>query len=55
MASYSLCNVNKIKCAGIWLSLQLFQPKTVEMQSIGTLQPHEPKPVEVDMVVPNRT
>ena len=38
---------------GVWCSLspgirpcfQLFQPKTVEMHSIGTLQPHQPKPV----------
>ena len=32
---------------------QLFQ--MVEMRSIGALQPHQPKPVEVKTVVPNRT
>ena len=40
---------------GVWCPLspgirpcfQLFQPKTVEMRSIGTLQPHQPKPVLV--------
>ena len=30
---------------GIRPCFQLFQLKTVEMSSIGTLQPHQPKPV----------
>ena len=48
---------------GVWCPLspgirpcfQLFQPKTVGMRSIGTLQPHQPKPVEVETVLSNRT
>ena len=27
----------------------------VDMRSTGALQPHQPKPVEVETVVPNRT
>ena len=55
---YPLCCVIKQKdplSPGICLSFQLFGPKTVEMQSIGPLQPHKPKQVEVETVVPNRT
>ena len=54
---------NAFGCNGVWGSLspgirpcfQIFQPKTVEMRSIGTLQPHQPKPVQLETVVPNRT
>ena len=48
---------------GVWCPLspgtrpcfQLFQPKTAEIRSIGTLQPHHSKPVQVETVGPNRT